>query len=151
MYDLMCETRDRRAQTLSRKIPRKGEGFPVFIVQTSRPKAKVMREKIEVAGGVAGLGFCPVRDMDSFSPLEVGLVKLEDAQLNVFNDYDLSDSSHQETKRRWERYTKATKGICGFVIATGATGASRGQLNIRTMVALYETEVLTPGAIAGIS
>ncbi len=147
MYDLLCEAKGRRSQKTRKKIHRKGEGFPVFIVQTSRPKAKVMQEKIAAAGGISGLGFCPVQDMDNFTPLEVGLIHLSDGSINVFNDYDLADARHQETKRRWESYSQGTRGICGFIIATGATGASRGELNLRTMTSLYETEVLQPTSI----
>lgn len=149
MYELMCTIPGKRSQAAPGKVSRKGEGFPVFIVQTTRPKAKVMGEQIAAAGGVTGLGFCPMSNADDQSSLEVGLVRLGDGILNVFNDYDLADANHQETKRRWAGYIKASQGRCGFILATGATGAAKGQLNLSTMVTLYETEMLTPESMLG--
>ncbi len=146
-YELLQVLPGKLQQKAKGKIARKGDGFPVFVIQTSRPKAKAIIEQVNAAGGVQGIGFCPLHDAEGLQMIELTFVKTQNGELNIINDYEPDDPDHQDLKSRWARYIKASQGHCGFVVAIGVTGATKGQLDSQTMIALYETQVLTPQEI----
>jgi hypothetical protein len=100
------------------KIQAAGDGLPVILIQTSRPKAKMLIEKIQAAGGLKGILFNPGED-----PFE--------------------ETVHVEARKRWDQRCKKTKGYCGLVIAKGLTGASRGNPQMPDMMALFEARSLS--------
>jgi hypothetical protein len=120
-----------------------GEGLPVIMVQTSRPKAKALVEQLQAAGGLQGVCFNPGEDPIMGDRFDVGLLQSGNGELHLFGEFGETDPNHKAAKKKWDQRCKKTKGVCGLVIAKGLTGAARGNPQLRDMVALFETQALT--------
>jgi hypothetical protein len=120
-----------------------GDGLPILMIQTSRPKAKAMVETLKSAGGIVGLGFTPGASPFEEELYDLGILKTEDQQLFLFGEYFNSSAVHRGAKQKWNQRSKKTKGWCGFVIAQGISGKSRGQPTINDFVALFEVSALS--------
>lgn len=118
-----------------------GEGFSVFMVQTSRPKAKEMMAAIATAGGIKCLLFGVGEDFygDCY---DLGIIQTQDQQLHLFNDHLANDPEHVKAMKRWKERCKASRNWCGFVIAEGVTGSGRGNPEAKHIVALYEVPLI---------
>jgi hypothetical protein len=119
-------------------VPTKGEGFPVVMIQTSRPKAKEIIEKIEQAGGLAAIGFNPGEDPLEDTRYDLGILKMANGDLYLFGEFEEDDPDHRNARRNWQKRIKNTEGYCGLIIAMGVTGSSCGNPQLNDMLALYE-------------
>ncbi|MBR8830930.1 MAG: hypothetical protein N5P05_000145 [Chroococcopsis gigantea SAG 12.99] len=120
-----------------------GEGLPVVIIQTSRPKAKEMIEKIQYAQGIDGIGFNPGEDPFSDDIYDLGIIKMVDGNFFLFGEFPADNPTHVQARKNWDRRTKDNKGYCGLIIAMGVTGSSKGNPKPSDMLALFETKALT--------
>lgn len=120
-----------------------GEGLPIILIQTSRPKAKQMIEEIEAAGGLNGICFNPGSDPFVNDRYDLGLLQTQNEELHLFGEFDEDDPTHAQARKKWDQRCKKTKGICGLLIAKGLTGASRGNPGLKDMMALYEVRSLS--------
>jgi hypothetical protein len=120
-----------------------GEGLPVILIQTSRPKAKSMIEEIQAAGGIRGICFNPGADPFVGDRYDLGLVQTLNGELHLFGEFEDDDPTHLQARKKWDQRCRKTKGCCGLVIAKGLTGASRGNPSIKDMVALFEVRAIS--------
>ncbi len=121
-----------------------GDGLPVILIQTSRPKAKTVIENIEKAGGLKGICFNPGADPIGGDRYDLGLLQTQNGELFLFGEFLDNDPIHVEARRKWNQRCKHTKGYCGLIIAKGLTGAARGNPQLRDMMALFEARSLSP-------
>ncbi|MEH2128001.1 DUF6930 domain-containing protein [Nostoc sp.] len=121
-----------------------GEGLPVILIQTSRPKAKTVIERIEAAGGLRAICFNPGADPFDGDRYDLGLLQTQNSELFLFGEFLDEDPIHVEARKKWNQRCKNTKGYCGLIIAKGLTGASRGNPQLRDMMALFEGRSLSP-------
>ncbi len=121
-----------------------GDGLPVILVQTSRPKAKTAIESIQEAGGLNAICFNPGADPFGGDRYDLGLLQTQNNELFLFGEFDDDDPVHVEARQKWNQRCKDTKGYCGLIIAKGLTGASRGNPQLRDMMALFEARSLSP-------
>ncbi|HTL87906.1 MAG TPA: hypothetical protein VL134_00805 [Leptolyngbya sp.] len=121
-----------------------GDGLPIILIQTSRPKAKQMIEEIQSAGGLNGICFNPGSDPFMDDRYDLGLLHTQNGDLHLFGEFDEGDPTHAQARKKWDQRCKKTKGTCGLLIAKGLTGASRGNPNLKDMMALYEVRSLSP-------
>ncbi len=119
-----------------------GEGLPVILVQTTRPRAKEMLQRIRAAGGLQGICFNPGEDPDGAS-FDLGILQLADGEMQLFGEFYNDSEVHIEARKKWNQRSKKTKGYCGLVIAQGLTGKARGNPGIRETIALLETKSLS--------
>ncbi|WP_071190803.1 hypothetical protein [Trichormus sp. NMC-1] len=141
------------------KINQVGDGLPVILVQTSRPKAKIVIEKIEAAGGLKAICFNPGVDPfdgDSYTAVmpfqtqpehyryDLGLLQTENGELFLFGEFLDNDPVHVEARKKWNQRCQNTQGYCALIIAKGLTGASRGNPQLKDMMALFEARSLSP-------
>ena len=119
-----------------------GEGLPVILIQTSRPKAKVMIADIQAAGGIKGICFNPGSDPFVGDHYDLGLLQTGNDELHLFGEFAEDDPTHLQARKKWDQRCKKTKGYCGLVIAKGLTGASRGEPSLKDMVALFEVPAI---------
>jgi hypothetical protein len=124
-------------------IKQVGDGLPVILVQTSRPKAKAIIDNLEQAGGLKGICFNPGADPLGYQRYDLGLLQTENRELFLFGEFDDEDPIHIEARKKWNQRCKNTKGYCGLIIAKGLTGASRGNPQLRDMMALFEARSLS--------
>jgi hypothetical protein len=121
-----------------------GDGLPVVLIQTSRPKAKTVIEVVQAAGGLQGIGFNPGADPFGGDRYDLGVLQTVNGELFLFGEFLEDDPVHTAARRKWEQRCKQTKGYCGLIIARGLMGASRGQPQLRDMMALFEGRSLSP-------
>ncbi|BAY40445.1 hypothetical protein NIES2111_48290 [Nostoc sp. NIES-2111] len=121
-----------------------GDGLPVILIQTSRPKAKTVIENIEAIGGLKAICFNPGADPFDGDRYDLGLLQTQNGELFLFGEFLDDDPVHVEARRKWNQRCKNTKGFCGLIIAKGLTGASRGNPQLRDMMALFEARSLSP-------
>lgn len=126
------------------EIKEVGDGLPVILIQTSRPKAKTVIERIEAAGGLKAICFNPGADPFDGDRYDLGLLQTQNDELFLFGEFLDEDPVHVEARKKWNQRCKNTKGYCGLIIAKGLTGASRGNPQLRDMMALFETRSLSP-------
>ncbi|MEH1898941.1 MAG: hypothetical protein V7K94_27280 [Nostoc sp.] len=126
------------------EIKEVGDGLPVILIQTSRPKAKTVIERIEAAGGLKAICFNPGADPFDGDRYDLGLLQTQNDELFLFGEFLDDDPIHVEARKKWNQRCKNTKGYCGLIIAKGLTGASRGNPQLRDMMALFETRSLSP-------
>ncbi|NJK38602.1 MAG: hypothetical protein HC835_18800 [Oscillatoriales cyanobacterium RM2_1_1] len=121
-----------------------GEGLPVIVIQTSKPKAKILIQELQDAGGLTGICFNPGEDPMAGQNYELGILKTKNGSLHLFGEFNADDSNHQSARKKWNQRCQQTQGCCGLVVAMGLTGASRGQPQLKDMMALLEGRSLSP-------
>ena len=126
------------------EIKQVGDGLPVILIQTSRPKAKTVIERIEAAGGLRAICFNPGADLFDGDRYDLGLLQTQNNELFLFGEFLDEDPIHVEARKKWNQRCKNTQGYCGLIIAKGLTGASRGNPQLRDMMALFEGRSLSP-------
>jgi hypothetical protein len=125
------------------EFSKSADGFPVVLIQTSRPKATELVEGIKAAGGVKGIGFNSGEDPISKEHYDLGILQVNNGDLHLFGEFDESDPIHIQARRKWDQRCKKTKGYCGLVIAKGSKGAAKGNPQLGDMVALYEVRAIS--------
>lgn len=130
-------------QPADAKIPVAGDGLPVVLIQTSQPKGKTLIEALKASEGLQSICFNPGEDPLTESSYDLGLFQTGNGELHLFAEFLGHDSSYSAARKKWEQRCKKTKGYCGLVIAKGITGASRGNPQMKDMMALLEGRYLT--------
>ncbi|MEO1590959.1 MAG: hypothetical protein AAFU71_06675 [Cyanobacteria bacterium J06632_22] len=122
----------------------KSTAWPTVIVQTSRPKAKQLIEDLRSHGGVTALCFNPGSDPFNQQLFQLALIQTQDESLHLLHEYEMDNPRHITALDKWQDRQRKSQGRCGLVIASGATGAARGQPSMREMLAFFEAEVVDP-------
>jgi hypothetical protein len=121
-----------------------GDGLPVVMIQTSRPKAKTLIEALKERGGLKAVCFNPGEDPFGGDRYDLGLFQTGNGELHLFGEFGEDDPTHSAARKKWEQRCKKTNGCCGLIIAKGMTGAARGNPQFKDMVALFETQAMSP-------
>jgi hypothetical protein len=130
-------------QPIQAEYNRSGDGFPVILIQTSRPKAMVMIDQIQAAGGMKAICFNPGEDPFSGDRYDLGILQTQNDHLNLFGEFVENAPIHIQARKKWDQRCKNTQGVCGLVIAKGLTGSTRGNPKLGDMLALFETRSLS--------
>lgn len=125
------------------EVKQVGDGLPVVMIQTSRPKAKTLIQELQDAGGLTAICFNPGEDPYAGDRYDLGLLQTGNGDLHLFGEFGETDPTHRAARKKWEQRCKKTKGVCGLIIAKGLTGANRGKPQFRDMMALFETHALS--------
>jgi hypothetical protein len=120
-----------------------GEGLPIILVQTTRPKATEMIQRIQQAGGLQGICFNEGEDPEADLSYDLGILQLGDGEMQLFGEFYHDSEVHVEARRKWVQGNETTQGYCGLVIAKGLTGKARGNPGVEEMVAFLETKSLS--------
>ncbi len=121
-----------------------GDGLPVILIQTSRPKAMTIITTIEQAGGIQGIGFNPGADPFEGESYDLGVLKTEKGEMFLFGEFLDQDPVHMAARKKWDERCKHTRGYCGLIVARGLMGASRGKPHLKDMMALFVGQNLSP-------
>lgn len=127
----------------SKNVTAAGEGLPVILIQTTRPKAKALIEQIKTAGGIKGICFNPGEDPLEGERYDLGILQTENSSLYLFGEFPEADPTHVAARKKWDQRCKKNQGYCGLIIAKGLTGASRGNPQPRDIMALFEARALS--------
>jgi hypothetical protein len=132
----------------SQGITPKGEGMPVILIQTSRPKAQSLIKKIQDFGGLTAICFNPGEDPLTGNDYDLGILQMGNGDLYLFGEFIADDPEHIQARRNWDSRCHKTKGHCGLIVAMGITGSSRGNPQIRDMMALFEAQAVDSQELA---
>jgi hypothetical protein len=121
-----------------------GDDFPIILIQTSQPKGKDLISALESQGGVKAICFNPGEDSFGGERYDLGIIQTQNNKMHLFGEFLESDPTHVKARKKWDNRCKQTKGWCGLVIARGLKGASRGNPQLRDMMAFYEVRSQTP-------
>jgi hypothetical protein len=120
-----------------------GEGLPIVLVQTTRPKAAEMILRIQQAGGLQGICFNEGEDPDTDFNYDLGILQLGDGQMQLFGEFYHDSEVHTEARNKWAQRSETSQGYCGLAIAKGLTGKARGNPGVEEIVAFLETKSLS--------
>ena len=118
--------------------------WPILTIQTTRPKAKQLVERIKQEGGIRAICFNPGSDPMSGQVFQIGLIQTAKGRLHLFNEYEISDPTDGQALEKWANNSASNGGCCGCIIAAGSTGAKRGRPTIREVVAFFEAYAKLP-------
>jgi len=127
----------------SKEVTAAGEGMPVVLIQTTRPKAKALIEQIQTDGGLKAICFNPGEDPFMGERYDLGILQTENSSLYLFGEFPEADPTHVAARQKWDQRCKKIKGYCALIIARGLTGNSRGNPQPRDMMALFEARSLS--------
>jgi hypothetical protein len=130
-------------QVADNDFPKNGDGFPVILIQTSRPKALELIEGLQAAGGIQAICFNPGEDPFADQRYDLGILQTKNNDLHLFGEFIEDDPIHVQARKKWDQRCKKTKGYCGLVVAKGLKGANRGNPDLGDMLALYEVRSLS--------
>jgi hypothetical protein len=143
-WEMIAQIRNNEKQLYqSLGVSEQGEGMPIILIQTSRPKAKEMIEQIQDSGGLHGIGFNTGEDPTTDAVYDLGIMQTGNGELYLFGEFQEDDPTHLHARQQWEKRCQQTKGYCGLIIARGLKGASRGQPQLQDMMALFEARALS--------
>lgn len=123
-------------QAVPEQIKAEGDGFPIIMIQTSKPKAKAMIKTLQSAGGVTKIGLC------SGSRFDLSIVQTGDGDLYL-DRFETTAIQSVGVRASWDELCQKTQGYCGLIIAMGFRGASRGNPQPKDMLALFEARSLS--------
>lgn len=126
----------------SLNISPQGTELPTILIQTTRPKAKTLIERIKNAGGLKAVCFNPGQDPYSGDIYDLGMLQTGNGELYIFAEYSQDIPQHLQAVKRWHRSCQKNKGYCGLIVAMGATGGSRGNPQPKDMLALFEVKAV---------
>lgn len=122
-----------------------GAGLPIVLIQTTRPKAQEMIDRIQQAGGLSRICFQSGSDDDTEDTYELGILQLADGEMQLFSEFDDDITLDTQALQKWQQQSAAAQGYCGLVIAKGLTGKARGNPGTEEMLAFLETKSLFDG------
>lgn len=127
----------------SSEVQPEGEGLPIILIQTTRPKAREIVERIQEAGGLQGICFNPGEDPIAGDSFDLGILQLADGEMQLFGEFYNDSAIHIEARKKWNQRSHTTKGYCGLIVAHGLTGKARGNPGVRETSAFLETKSLS--------
>jgi hypothetical protein len=130
-------------QSVETDFPKTADGFPVILIQTSRPKATELIEGLKASGGLKAIVFNPGEDPFSDEHYDLGILQAQNGDLHLFGEFIEDDPVHVQARKKWDQRCKKTKGYCGLVIAKGLKGNSRGAPQLNDMMALFEVRAIS--------
>lgn len=121
--------------------------WPVVTIQTTRPKAKKLLERLRSEGGVQAICFNSGNDPISGQIFKVGMLQTARGHLHLFNEYEIDNAVDSRSLEMWTQSSAQNHQCCGLILATGATGIKRGQPTIKEIVAFFEMVDKPPQAL----
>ncbi len=137
---------DQFYRTTDAEIPVEGDGFPVLVIRTTRPKATALIKTLKAAGQPDSLCFPLGLDPTHGAQFELEILKMKNGDLHLVGEFRQEDQGHAYAKGKWDRRCQSTGGICGLLVAMGGSGSSArsGTLKPSHMMALFEMRCVSP-------
>ncbi len=135
---------EQQVSFFSLELSDRGKGMPAILIQTSRPKAKSLIERLGEAGGIEAICFNRGEDRFTETIYDLGILQTGKGELYIFGEYVKDDPKHIKARKQWNQRCQKNQGSCGIIIAMGATGVSRGHPRPKDMMAIFAAKALEP-------
>lgn len=137
-----------RPQTYFQELPTDitdilNNSLPVFVIQTSRPKAQTIIETIQNSGGLRGICFTQGEDTWADMSYELAIAQTENGQLYLIGEF-FDEEEEDQSLEEWYQQVIVHQRYCGLVIAMGITGASAGNPQVKDMLGFFAVQLLDP-------
>ncbi|WP_017292905.1 DUF6930 domain-containing protein [Geminocystis herdmanii] len=121
----------------------KKDFLPVILLQTTRPKAQVIIERLKDEDGVLQITFNEGYDPYDDEEYTLGILKTQEENLYIFAQFLVEKGdSFPKRLQQWQKDVSKFHGYCGIVIAMGATGSSRGEPQRKDLLYLFYGELV---------
>jgi hypothetical protein len=129
-------------QDLSRETVKniKKHELPCIMLQTSRPKAKIIIEKLTREGGIDYILFNKGLVQDSSLDFELGILQTNKGEFHLFCQFAEANESFQQEFAQWKKQVSLVKNYCAFVVAMGVTGLSKGNPKAKDILGVFFAE-----------
>ena len=138
MPQKLVEQLQQQPKTYCQPSPVATTDLATVFIQTTRPKAYRLIERIKDAGGLKAVCFNPGQDFSNNETYELCMMQTEDDELYVFAEYLQGRLEQLKNLEKWDYLCHHNQGYCGVVVAMGATGANRGEPQPKDMLALFK-------------
>lgn len=134
--------RQRKTYYQSLNIVPKGRFLPAILIQTTRPKARVVIETIKESGGLKAICFNAGNNPFTGISYDLGILQTGDSHIYIFAEYPHHLDEYAMMLEEWQESCQQIQGYCSVIIAMGATGANRGNPQPSDMLAVFETKAI---------
>lgn len=134
--------RQRKTYYQSLNIAPKGRFLPAILIQTTRPKARVVIETIKESGGLKAICFNAGNNPFTGVSYDLGILQTGDSNIYIFAEYPHHLDEYAMMLEEWQESCQQIQGYCSVIIAMGATGANRGDPQPSDMLAVFETKAI---------
>lgn len=124
------------------KTKSKKKFLPVILLQTTRPKAQVIIEKLQREGGVVEITFNKGYNPYEEENYHLGILKTKAENLYIFAQFIHDDDYFSSRLGKWKDDVAQFHGYCGIVIAMGASGNSRGEPQQKDLLYLFYAQLV---------
>ncbi|MEM1368006.1 MAG: hypothetical protein AAGG02_08280, partial [Cyanobacteria bacterium P01_H01_bin.15] len=133
-----------QGEPLKPSVINQTDGLPIIMVQTSRPKAQLVIDRLQSEQSVTRI--CFNQGADSFSEVvyDLGIIETGAQSLYLFGEFIHDAPQHRQAREKWEHRCLQTQGRCGLVVAMGVTGKARGNPKLQHILALFEAIAISP-------
>ena len=118
-------------------------GFPVIILQTTRPKGQLMIEQFKQEKGINNVLFSIIHEPTEETEYDLGILQTKADNFYLFGQfpYDNYLESPRTAIGLWKNNVAHFNDYCGVIIAMGATGASRGNPQDRDFMYMFYSQL----------
>jgi hypothetical protein len=142
-WDLVAQIKDnKKTYYQSLNLTARGEGMPVILIQTSRPKAKSLIERIQQEQGITKVCLNPGQDRFNDVSYDLGIMQTGNGTLYLFAEYTNDNPQQVKARKQWYNRCQKNNGYCGILIAMGVKGSSRGNPQVKDTIALFEAQAI---------
>ncbi|MGY6529262.1 MAG: DUF6930 domain-containing protein [Cyanobacterium sp.] len=121
----------------------RNSSIPVFIIQTTRPKGKLIVEKLKEENGIEHLFFTSGENPYFDEIVELPMIKTYAGINHIIAEIEAEGSTFTDIVKKWSQKTKSWQGKCAIAIAMGATGVNKGNPKERHILGFFATDLVS--------
>ncbi|AFZ46500.1 hypothetical protein Cyast_0521 [Cyanobacterium stanieri PCC 7202] len=119
------------------------EKIPAVVVQTTRPKGKLIVEQLINEEGIEHLFFTVGEDLFDGETFDLPIITTRAGVNHVIAEIVKEDSRFSDAVKKWSKEIKNWQGKCGFAIAMGVTGVNKGKPREQHILAFFVTDFVS--------
>ncbi|MBE9223491.1 hypothetical protein IQ215_12365 [Cyanobacterium stanieri LEGE 03274] len=121
----------------------KKDSIPVIIIQTTRPKGKLIVQELIQQQGIEHLFFTSGEDPYFGEVFQLPMIKTHAGINHVIAEIEEEGSSFTNIVKKWSQKTKIWQGRCAVAIAMGSTGVNKGKPKQSHILGFFATDLVS--------
>jgi hypothetical protein len=115
------------------------EAIPAILIQTSKPKAEEMIDRLREEDGINGICFNPGENPFTEEKFSLGLIQTKEGSLYLLSEFDADD----QRIREWQKLCHRHHDNLIMIVAMGITGVSKGNPQPKHILGVFEAKLLS--------